>query len=338
MLTDISGNTFLNSRNNIIGVVYTPPQLFQSGLTIWYDFNDASTMYSDTGLTQNVVNGSPVLYVFNKAPNRPFYDLRHIAYSYPPRYGVSLPAFTGVSYTTGASVFCANTLNTNKNTVIFNQQTFPTLLSISGYSSSGSTAFTCSILCRNAPGQGNRVLPFHIVNTGSLSNARFITGIASATAQDARGASAGGGVGNDRAINPLYLYIGGVNLGSTNNFNFNFTLNRYILLTTVVDNSRNLFYYANDRLLFSASGINSAISAATLPFFNPSNSVYIHYAFGTTNPFTSINGAEVNEVVFSNSEALSEDRVIKLYHYFSQKYQFMYRFPNRDNIFCDGFF
>ena len=49
------------------------------------------------------------------------------------------------------------------------------------------------------------------------------------------------------------------------------------------------------------------------------------YAFGNTQDFNSGFGSEVNEVVFSDGEALSEEQVYKLHQYYFHKYNIMNR-------------
>jgi hypothetical protein len=51
----------------------------------------------------------------------------------------------------------------------------------------------------------------------------------------------------------------------------------------------------------------------------------VNYSFGGSQTAGSGYGSEVNEVVFSDGESLSYDRVVKLYHYFKQKYDFPHR-------------
>lgn len=125
-------------------VTYTPLQLFGDKLWLWYDFNDVSTLYSNTGATTNISNSGQIIkYVINKGKDRN-YDLRSV---FPN-------ALTGTS--NSVSVFQRNSLNTNKNSNFINftgittNAGFGPLQSISGTSTSGSgvSSLTVSMVVR----------------------------------------------------------------------------------------------------------------------------------------------------------------------------------------------
>jgi hypothetical protein len=104
MLLDISGNTFSALGNTAPTVIYQPQQIFGTGLTIWYDFNDRSVLFTNTAATINVSATNDIIrYVINKG-NNPNYNLISL---YP----------TQTSLTSNNSVlpFKLNDLNTNKN-------------------------------------------------------------------------------------------------------------------------------------------------------------------------------------------------------------------------------
>ena len=206
MLTDISGNGFTILSNNFVGPIYTPPQLFQSGLTAWYDFNDRTTLFSDTGATVPIQNGDFIRYVVNKAPNRPLYDLLN---SQSPLDACN------------STVFCANTLNTNRNvqrSLCGNQQTGDiNLRSFTGLtnSSTGKTAFTYSAFIRIPPVTvGARVVAANIANpaAASFTTSRFTIAINFAGSSNVL-------VSNDNNNNygllNVYITVGGIQL-----FNF----------------------------------------------------------------------------------------------------------------------
>jgi hypothetical protein len=335
MLTDISGNTYLTVNNNQITTIFTPPQLFNSGLTIWWDFNDRSVLYNSTALTTNVQMGDIIYYVVNKAPNRPFYDLRNVNFGFPTRYGIPLPsANTGVF-----SVFCANTLNTNKNTHFYTgpnpSNSAVSLASLSGYSSSGKTAFTYSVFCRLPTNGTDRIVtsifhtfagnyagPNYPANTG-----KFVKSLTPAGDTNI----VGGGITTRRLS--YFFIVSGVTLAGpagTNTDSINLVAtNRYLMSTFVFENNKNFFYYINDILITSGNANNTALSgiSSSNPIFPSNSMVLLNFSFGGVQSSASGFGAEVNEVVFSDGEALSYNRVIKLYHYFKQKYQYPHRVP-----------
>jgi hypothetical protein len=67
MLLDISGNTFSSLGNTVPTVIYTPPQILGTGMTIWYDLNDISTLFQVSSGTVNVSgSGQYIHYIKNK--------------------------------------------------------------------------------------------------------------------------------------------------------------------------------------------------------------------------------------------------------------------------------
>jgi hypothetical protein len=58
MFSDINGNTFSTlGNNNVLPTMdYNPQQIYGNNLLLWVDFTDKTTLFTDTGLTTNVVN------------------------------------------------------------------------------------------------------------------------------------------------------------------------------------------------------------------------------------------------------------------------------------------
>jgi hypothetical protein len=313
MLTDISGNGYTVLSNNFVGAVYTPPQLFNREFTIWYDFSDKTTMFSDTGATSSITNNQMVRYVRNKAPNRPLYDLIN------PTFPAS---------TSNSSYFGENSVNTNKHSLYVLTPNTATaganLRSISAYSSSGKTAFTLGVCFRFTSTVGTRSNAINFGGAGGLAGARLSVFTNTTTVSDIIG-------GNAQSFN-YEIYVGAVLLrsGVVVGFN-NYTSSRYLSSIFVLENNRDYYWYVNDSLVLSGAGRNTALSAVTTIFTSsiPQTQVYPMWSFGGTQNAGSFSGTELLEVVFSDGEALSYDRVIKLFNYYQSKYNFRYRNPNQ---------
>ncbi len=319
MLTDISGNSYTMISNNFISPIYTPQQLFQSGLTIWWDFNDRSTLYSDSGGTIPINNGDVIRYVRNKVQNYPLYDLRN-------------PVNPTSATINNSSFFSANTINTNKNSHVCNAgntaQAQAALRTLSGYQSTNKTAFTFSAF-------------FRLTSTGTKSNiANFGTTVLTAarfsfitTPDNGLGVTGGLESGYLPVVN-INVYVGGLQIINIDVDGLN-TKNsgRYFSATFVLDNNRNFFCYINDNLITSGNNTNTAMSGVTLPIFRSASMLgYTFYGFGGSQASGSGFQSELNEVILSDGEALDLNGVRRMHNYFLHKYNFRNK-PNEPIVY-----
>lgn len=109
MLKDIAGNLIssLGSGGSAASApinLFTPTQIFGTGLTIWYDFNDTSVLFTNTAATTNVSATNDIIrYVRNKGT-----DVNYNLTS-------CFPTQTSVTSTDQVLAFKPNNINTNKN-------------------------------------------------------------------------------------------------------------------------------------------------------------------------------------------------------------------------------
>jgi hypothetical protein len=277
-------------------VTYTPLQLFGDKLWIWYDFNDISTLYSDTGATTNISNSGQIIkYVINKGKDRN-YDLRSV---YPT-------ALTGSS--NSVSVFQRNSLNTNKNssyinfTGATNNAGFGSLQSISGTSTSGSSvsALTVSGVIKLGPASNSEN---HTV--GGIRGNRFIISFV-------RPAS-------DVIVQPSVNLRTGVNLtipnvpkkvGET-----------YFYYTFTIDVNNNFYININNK--FEYTTLLTGNPWPVVPSFDMTSGIgkfALYFYDGTVQTIKAISGFEVIEYCASYQQILTTQQIANLHQYYKVKY------------------
>lgn len=289
MLLDISGNTFSSLGNTAPSIIYQPQQIFGTGLTIWYDFNDTSTLFSDSGATTNVQNtGDYILYVKNKAIDRPNHDLRQ-----------SIPSNTPLSSFTSStsSVFRLNksALNTNKNSNFFIHNSVLTsapyaLAGISGYSTTGKSALTWSGVFR--------VLT---ANTAYVS-ASFQTNLFAIRFTNS---------------NNIRITIGFTpSITTIATFNTNLTKsNGHFCCTITLDQNKNGVIYFNEQKITT-----NQLSGTTYPLLASSNFFIPFFVQGTSFTTRSNSLSSLVEFCFNDSEVLTDNQVLQLHQYYRTKY------------------
>lgn len=297
MLTDISGNTFSSLGNTAPTVIYQPQQIFGTGLTIWYDFNDKSVLFSDTGGTTNIQNSGQIIkYVRNKG-NNPNYNLISI---YP----------TAVSGTNQeVLVFKANDLNTNKNSN-FVSVTGPTnntgygpLISIStNTTTTEPSAFTISSAFRTYS------------NTGGLLT---IIG----------GLHRNKGIPNITSTNATTLSF---SILWSNTVNTTFSSipipsgERYHYFTLTVNSSNTITLIFNNLKYTGTTGTNifPIIPTTVLDAGINTGRFLIGSYQGLSQTQKTNNNSEYQEIILSYNTILTDDQIYKLHQYYKNKYNF----------------
>jgi hypothetical protein len=296
MLKDIAGNVISSLGSGAASApstIFTPSQILGTGLTIWYDFNDVSTLYSNSAGTINVANtGDYILYVKNKATDRPNYDLRKAISSNLP-----LSAFSAT--TDAVLIFKKSALNTNKNTdyIYHNGATSGAnnpILSLSSYTTTGKSAFTWSAVMRAT---SNTFIYSCFNNSGF--QARF-----NLTFTNNNNISITIGVSASLTTNSVTIPC---NLTKSNG---------YFYFTMTVDQNKNGIYYLNDRIL--ATTATTVLQYPIITSTNQSCAPYFGVG-GSSNPRANIN-TEITEYIFNDSEVLTPDQVFKLHQYYTIKY------------------
>ena len=307
MLLDSQGNIFSSLGNNTVpSVIYSPQQLFGTGLTLWYDFSDKSVLFINTAGTINVQNNNdPIMYVRNKGVGETGLNLDLGTYN--DRANLTN------RFNTSAITFTNNVLNTNKGTArhsLLNPSSAATvnhLRTINGLTFSSTTGavtsgLTFSIVFK--PVGTNNILWYHtsigygvgLYVLGGLNTVNF-------------------GV---RA----YQYASGDRGGTLESITPSFLVNsnRYNVLTFTINSNSILKYYINMDFFSSVTGsinvhpITSIYNAAGC---RPS----IYEAYGGTNEgVNTVGGTSVQEVMMSKGTVLTDDQVYKLHRYFKTKY------------------
>jgi hypothetical protein len=286
--------------SNVPTVIYQPSQILGTGMTIWYDFNDKSTLFTDSGGTTNNVqnSGDYILYVKNKAPNRLLYDLQHPTPSVASGNTTTRPLTSFTANSTSVFVYSANCLNTNKsseflwhNGTVNNATTLNGVLrSISGYSTSGKSAFTWSGVYRVG-------LVTTAYNTTSFSANIFII-----TTVNNNNTSITVAMGTGTATVATFP----INLTRTNGY--------YYLTITLDQNKNGIVYFQNQKIT------TSIFSGTTYPLLASTNPFSPFYRDGGVQTIRASRNSELVEFCFNDSEVLTDDQVAKLHQYYRVKY------------------
>jgi hypothetical protein len=297
MLKDIAGNLISSlggggGAASAPSTIFTPSQILSTGLTIWYDFNDRSVLFTDTAATINVsLTNDIIRYVRNKGTDRN-YDL------------ISLfPTQTSVTSSDQVLAFKPNNINTNKN-ANFVGSTGNTsgagagpLGSISATTTSGASqpsAITFSAVFRTHS------------NTGGLNTI------------------IGGFVANKCVIyvqpnNTTVNFIIVSNTGSLNTITIPIvTGERYHYFTIVID-SNNTY-----NLTFNNLKYNGTLASNIFPLVPNTTSANGRFYLGYISQLTSAARTQPNseylDIVISTNTVLTDDQIIRLHQYYKLKY------------------
>jgi hypothetical protein len=288
MFKTISGNLIEGLGSIAPTNIYNPEQLFGTGLTIWYDFNDTTSLFTDSAATINVANtGDYILYVKNKAKNRPNFDLRQANPSNLP-----LSAYTGAGKS--VSTFNKSALNTNRNSnsvyhnASLNGQGFE-MASISGYSTAGKSAFTVSGC-------------FRVVTTNTATvKFSWQSNINATSFQNNNNTSLSLGILNTSLAGTIPI-----NLTKSNGY-FSFTMS--------IDSNKNGIAYINDYRIDT-----NVFSAVTYPLLASTSTFRPHFFQGTSFSTRSNVGAAIAEFCFDDGYAATETQIKQLHQYYATKY------------------
>lgn len=298
MLLDISGNTFSSFVNTAPTVIYQPQQIFGTGMTIWYDFNDKSVLFSDTGATTNIQNSGQIIkYVRNKG-NNPNYNLIS---NYP----------TAVSGTTQeVLVFKANDLNTNKNSNFVslvgggtNNTGYGPLTSISSNTTTTEpSAFTISSAFRTYSNTGGL-----LTIIGGFHRNKGVAYITSTNATTVSFA-----ILWSNTVNTTFSSIP-IPSGE-----------RYNCFTLTVNSSNTVTLIFNNLKYTGTTGTNifPIISTTALDSGLNTGKFALGFYQGLSQTQKTNNNSEYQEVIVSYNTILTDDQIYKLHQYYRIKYNF----------------
>lgn len=296
MLKDIAGN-LISSLGGGVGaasaptLISNPSQILGTGLTIWYDFNDTSVLFTNTAATTNVSATNDIIrYVRNKGTN-PNYDL------------ISLyPNETGLTSTNAVLAFKPNNLNTNKNSNIvsftgglFNSGTGP-LGSISANTTSGATsAITVSSAYRTHGGGGG----FSSIIGGFITNKCVIFIAETSSVLLTFNIS----VSTSQVTSIAIPIISG---------------QRYHYFTLVI-NSNNTYTLTFNNLKYTGTLITNIFPLVPNTTGNNGKFYLGFYTASAQTVKTSVN-TEYLDIVISTNTTLTDDEVNRLHQYYRIKY------------------
>jgi hypothetical protein len=300
MLKDIAGNVISSlggggGAASAPSTIFTPSQILSTGLTIWYDFNDRSVLFTDTAATINVSATNDIIrYVRNKGTDRN-YDL------------ISLfPSQTSLTSTETVLPFKANDLNSNKNSnyVAYTGGNVSNVVgplgSISATTTSGASqpsAITFSAAFR-----------IHS-NTGG-----FFTLIGGIVANRAALQITAAGL---TTVNVNIFNAAGLSTNSINNIPI-VSGERYHYITLVVDSNLNY------KLFFNNLRYTGTLVSTIYPIVSNTTSFngrfYLGYISRLTTPIRTQPNTEYLDVVMSTNTALTDDEVNRLHQYYRIKY------------------
>jgi hypothetical protein len=291
MLLDISGNTFSTLGNTVPTVIYTPPQILGNDLLSWYDFNDTSTLYTNTALTTNVVNNNDlILGVRNKGTGN----------------GRNYNLFQ-TSPTTNVHQYKKNVINSNKNLANFTASTVAaTLITTDNYILSSTTSsYTFSFCYKNPLITGEHIL--FTLSQVTFNQVISITYNASTNAFDVN-------IKNGSSIIP--------NGGSLASFSwvkdFQVTELKYNVFTlTITPNSLVTLYHNDAKATFTG---NTNIHPISNPTVGSSQKGAINYTIGGSSTRASSTNSQILEMVISDKVCATDEQVNKLHQYYKVKY------------------
>lgn len=300
MLKDIAGN-LISSLGGGGGaasaptLISNPSQILGTGLTIWYDFNDRSVLFTNTAATTNVSATNDIIrYVRNKGTDRN-YDLIS-----------TFPSQTSLTSTDSVLPFKANDLNSNKNSnyVAYTGGTvsnvFGPLGSISGTTTSGASqpsAITFSAAFRMHGSTGGL---FTLIGGIAPNRAALqITAAGLATVTVAIFPT------NGTAINiPNIPIVSG---------------ERYHYITLIVNSNLtyNLFF---NNLKYTGTLTSTIFPLVTNTTGSINGKFYLGYITRVTTPIRTQANCEYLDVVLSTNTKLTDDEVNRLHQYYRIKY------------------
>jgi hypothetical protein len=294
MLKDLANNLLGNSTGGGFPVVgLNPQQIYGENLTIWYDFSDTNSLFTDTGFTTNVsTSGQIIKGVINKGSDKN-YNLISV---YPSAVSGS---------TNSVSLFQRNTYNSNKHSSQLSvtggtvNAGLGSLESISGTSTSASTVsaytqsgvFVCGPVSNTAPHiiggfRQNKLIPYIIrPSVDNYIEFRIIF--------------------NASTTNTYII------LKRTGQVNFFYTF--------TVDSNNNVYLNVNNTFITSFT-----LSTNIFPIIPTVSSTLgkfmTHYYDGAAQAIKGINTMRLLEYTSSFNSVLTENQISNLHQYYKTKY------------------
>lgn len=287
----ISSTTITINRptlSNVPTVIYQPQQIFENKLTIWYDFNDQSNLFSDTGFTTTITNNQVIKGIRNKGTGN----------------GRNYNLYT-IGSISGTTSWRQNYINSNKNlTLVASGSPSGVYATVSALTISDSaSAMTYSFVYR-ASTTSSAIYAISCSNTGFQQLIAFFVNTSTNTYQI--NLKAGGIFGNG----PL----------ATNTFTIpssSFRKTGYNICTFTVDSASTLSFYHHDQLIGRVTTTGNThpigLTSNTLP-------MYFNYSIASGGGAVSTGGSEILEMILSDGVCLTQDKVIKLNQYYRVKY------------------
>jgi len=285
------GDYFISSQGSTFPVnVYNPQQLFGDKLTVWYDFNDQSTLFSDTGFTTTVTNNQNIKGIRNKGTGN------------GRNYDIYDDNGDGTAISAG-TIWKQNAINSNKN--LSQKGGLGRYRSFSALTVNDSaSAMTYSVVYK-APTTSSNLYPISCSNQGFRQmlylNINTTSNLYTINIQN----NGGGGIGPLASVS--------VTIPA-------FTDLKYNIATFTIDSSGMLNLYHNDNLILSTTGITGNLPLFPLVPSSLTSPIRINFSVGGSSQVNSTDGVEILEMILSDGVCLTPDQVNKLNQYFKLKY------------------
>jgi hypothetical protein len=282
------GDYFISSQGSTFPVnFYSPQQIFGDKLTIWYDFNDQSTLYSDTGFTTTISNNQNIKAIRNKGTGN----------------GRNYNMYDDGTTVSAGTIWKQNIINSNKS--ISSKGGIGRLRTVSALTVSDSSSAATYSLVYRCPTTTSQIYPTTCSDTGFRQE--FGITINSTTSQytiQLKNQNANTG--------PLFNVITTIPAFSKTNYN---------IITFTVDNTGTLNLYHNDNLINTTTGVTGT-TLPTFPLVSTANTspLRINFAVGGSSSAFSTDGSEILEIILSDGICISQDQLYKLNQYFKLKY------------------
>jgi hypothetical protein len=288
------GDYFISSQGSTFPInIYTPPQIFGNELLSWYDFNDTSTLYTNSALTTNVVNNNDlILGVRNKGTgNGRNYNLNQI------------------NTTANVHQYKKNAINSNRNLANFTgSTTTASLVTRDAYVLTSTTSsYTFSFCYKNPLTTGNHIL-FTLSETG-FNQVISMYYNATTNTFEINIKSGSGIVPNGGSLASLSWAGSGALQATELKYNvFTLTINANSLVT---------LYHNDAKATFTGNTNLHPISSNS---FSSTQRAAMNWSVGGSFQSVSSTNSQILEVVISDKVCATDEQVNNLRQYFKIKY------------------
>lgn len=288
------GDYFISSKGSTFPInVYTPPQIFGNDLLSWYDFNDTSTLYTNTALTTNVVNNNDlILGVRNKGTgNGRNYNL------------------TQVNTTGNVLQYKKNAINSNRNLANFTASTSTaSLITTNAYVLTSTTSsYTFSFCYKNATVSSDHIL--FTLSEGSFNQIISIRYNATTNAFDINIKNGSSIIPNGGSL-ASFSWAGSGTLQATE-------LKYNVFTLTINPNSLVTLYHNDTKATFTGNTNFHPISSNV---FSSTQRATINWSIGGSFQVASTTNSQILEMVISDKICATDEQVNNLRQYFKIKY------------------